>query len=90
MVVLACALLFCISGIGHGDNFYAFYLTNGFADVAQTFAISVYYSIVTFTTLGYGDMVANGWGKGLAAMEAFVGVFLNSMFLLTFAKKMVR
>jgi len=89
-VVLGCAVMFCLTGIGHGDNIYAFHLTNGFSEDLEIFAISVYYSIVTFTTLGYGDMVALGWGKGLAAMEAFAGVFLNSMFLLTFAKKMVR
>jgi len=90
MVILACALLFCISGIGHGDNEYAFHLTNTLWEDVEILAISIYYSIVTFTTLGYGDMVAFGWGKGVAALEAFVGVFLNSMFLLTFAKKMVR
>ena len=90
MVILGCALLFGISGIGHGDNEYAFHLTNSFWENLEILAISIYYSIVTFTTLGYGDMVAFSWGKGLAALEAFVGVFLNSMFLLTFAKKMVR
>ena len=90
MVILGCALLFCISGIGHGDNEYAFHLTNSFWEDVEILAISIYYSIVTFTTLGYGDMVAFSWGKGVAALEAFVGVFLNSMFLLTFAKKMVR
>ena len=51
---------------------------------------SVYFSVVTFTTLGYGDMVALGWGKAIAVVEAFVGVFLSSMFLLTFVKKMIR
>jgi hypothetical protein len=90
MVILGCALLFCISGIGHADNEYAFHLTNSLWENVEILAISIYYSIVTFTTLGYGDMVAFSWGKGIAALEAFVGVFLNSMFLLTFAKKMVR
>jgi hypothetical protein len=89
-VILGCALIFCFTGIGQGDNVYAFHLGETPMEDLHTFAFSVYYSIVTFTTLGYGDAVALGWGKGLAAMEAFVGVFLNSMFLLTFAKKMVR
>lgn len=89
-VVLGCALIFCATGIGHADNVYAFHLTNSLAEDVEILAFSIYYSIVTFTTLGYGDAVALGWGKGIAALEAFVGVFLNSMFLLTFAKKMIR
>ncbi len=89
-VVMISALIFCFTGIAHGDNTYAFHLTNGFSEDIHILGTSIYYSIVTFTTLGYGDMVAIGWGKGIAALEAFAGVFLNSMFLLTFAKKMVR
>jgi hypothetical protein len=89
-VVVISALIFCLTGMAHRDNVYAFHLTNGFGEVLHALAFGMYYSIVTFTTLGYGDMVALGWGKGAAAMEAFAGVFLNSMFLLTFAKKMIR
>mgnify|MGYP001157305053 FL=1 len=89
-VVIGCALIFCLTGMSHGGNVYAFNFEITIAEDLRTFGFALYYSIVTFTTLGYGDMVALGWGKGLAAMEAFIGVFLNSIFLLTFAKKMIR
>jgi hypothetical protein len=89
-VVVISALLFCVTGMSHGDNIYAFHLTNSLSEDLYILCYAMYYSIVTFTTLGYGDMVALGWGKAIAAFEAFAGVFLNSMFLLTFAKKMIR
>ena len=89
-VVVMSALLFCLTGMSHGDNTYTFRMANDLGEDLRILAYAMYYSIVTFTTLGYGDMVALGWGKGIAAMEAFAGVFLNSMFLLTFAKKMIR
>jgi hypothetical protein len=89
-VVVISALIFCITGMTHGDNIYAFHLKDSLQEDLHTLAFAMYYSIVTFTTLGYGDMVALGWGKAICALEAFAGVFLNSMFLLTFAKKMIR
>lgn len=89
-VVVVSALIFCITGMTHGDNVYAFHLTDSISEDLHTLAFALYYSVVTFTTLGYGDMVALGWGKAICALEAFAGVFLNSMFLLTFAKKMIR
>ncbi len=89
-VVVISALLFCVTGMSHGDNIYAFHLTNSLGDDLHILGYAMYYSIVTFTTLGYGDMVALGVGKAISALEAFAGVFLNSMFLLTFAKKMIR
>lgn len=89
-VVVGCAFIFCLTGIAHGDNVYAFHLQDTLIEDLRTLAYALYYSVVTFTTLGYGDMVALGWGKAVCALEAFVGVFLNSMFLLTFAKKMIR
>ena len=89
-VVVISALIFSLTGMTHGDNTYVFHLTNSIGENLRILAFGIYYSIVTFTTLGYGDMVALGWGKAVAALEAFAGVFLNSIFLLTFAKKMIR
>ena len=49
----------------------------------------VYYSIVTFTTLGYGDMFpkANVGYRLLAGSEAFIGAFMIGLFVFTLSRK---
>lgn len=43
-----------------------------------------YFSVVTITTLGYGDLTPiSGFGKMLAAFEALLGVVLIGLFLLS-------
>lgn len=53
---------------------------------------SLYFSIVSFTALGYGSWVstANEWVKGIGALESFMGVFTIALFLVTFTRKMRR
>ena len=50
----------------------------------------IYFSVVTFTTVGYGDIVPMGWLRALAAGEAFVGAFSISLFVVVFVKRMTR
>ena len=49
----------------------------------------LYYSTITFTTVGYGDIVPKPTGtfRMLAAAEAFAGVFLTGLFIFTLARK---
>ena len=49
----------------------------------------LYYSAITFTTVGYGDFVPKPFGlfRLLAAAEAFSGVFLSGLFVFTLARK---
>jgi len=58
----------------------------------NTFLNSLYYSAVSFTALGYGSWAPQptGWVKGLGALEAFIGVFMMALFLITFTRKMTR
>jgi voltage-gated potassium channel Kch len=41
--------------------------------VTHNFLTSLYYSVVTFTTLGYGDFYPQGIARALAALEALTG-----------------
>lgn len=58
----------------------------------NTLLNSLYYSAVSFTALGYGQWAPEptGWVKGLGAFEAFIGVFMMALFLITFIRKMTR
>jgi uncharacterized protein YjbI with pentapeptide repeats len=49
----------------------------------------IYYSAITFTTVGYGDFVpkAHMACRLLAGVEAFSGVFVTGLFIFTLARK---
>ncbi|MBU7028632.1 MAG: pentapeptide repeat-containing protein [Theionarchaea archaeon] len=49
-----------------------------------------YFSVVTFTTLGYGDFHPVGASRTIAMVEAFMGVFMLALFVLTMGRKMMR
>lgn len=54
-----------------------------------TWSDYLYHSVVTFTTVGYGDMIpkASAFFRLMAATEAFLGVFLTGLFIFTLARK---
>lgn len=55
---------------------------------------SLYYSAISFTALGYGLWVstdsARSWIQWLGVGEAFLGIFMMALFLITFTRKMTR
>jgi hypothetical protein len=52
------------------------------------FHISLYFSLITFTTLGYGDFrPLEGLGRILAGSEAFIGAFIIALFVYTLARR---
>jgi hypothetical protein len=48
-----------------------------------------YFTLVTFTTIGYGDYHPTGLLKIAAGMEGLIGIFLTSIFTVTLARKVL-
>ncbi|HJL16722.1 MAG TPA: potassium channel family protein [Sandaracinaceae bacterium LLY-WYZ-13_1] len=65
--------------------FAAIYARYGMIDTTRDGAVShdflhaLYYSVVTFTTLGYGDFQPQGVGRAMAALQAFTGYMILGM-----------
>lgn len=59
---------------------------------SSSFADTLYYSVASFTALGYGQWAPQptGWAKGVGAAEAVLGVSMMALFLVTFTRKMIR
>lgn len=55
------------------------------------FLTCMYFSVVTFTTLGFGDISpVTDAGRAVASVEAFTGAFMIALFVLVFGRKMIR
>jgi len=50
----------------------------------------LYTSVITFTTLGYGDVHPIGYSRIVASAEAGLGIFLTALFVFVFTRKMSR
>jgi hypothetical protein len=56
--------------------------------ICRVFMDSIYFSIVTFSTLGYGDYSpSNDLSRIMANIEALGGLFFSSLFLVTLVRK---
>jgi hypothetical protein len=89
-LIVACGLLYFLVGVRHGDLPLGLALERGLAANLRDLLDCLYYSVVTFTTLGYGDITPHGLARPIAAFEAFAGSFTMALFVVVFVKKMTR
>ena len=55
------------------------------------FITALYFSVVTFTTLGFGDVIpVSDWGKVAVGIEVILGYFMLGGLIALFANKLVR
>lgn len=87
--IILCAFLYLFTGLSFDGTVRRFEWEQGWSNV-ELFADCLYYSVVTFTTLGYGDFTPIGLSRLIAAMEAFAGSFTMALFVVVFVKKMTR
>jgi len=66
-------------------------IANNIASYNPKFLEALYFSIVTFTTLGFGDLAPKpGFFQIFASFEALLGAIFMAMFIYVFARKMIR
>ncbi|BDM65616.1 hypothetical protein NFHSH190041_30680 [Shewanella sp. NFH-SH190041] len=90
VLILICAVCYCFTGLNYDGQLLVFEPTNSPAENLSLFFNCLYYSVVTFTTLGYGDFTPVGISRAIAALEAFSGSFTIALFVVVFVKKMTR
>ena len=84
------AIFYYIFGLRFAGEFQVFSLDQSLEQNVIFFFECLYYSVVTFTTLGYGDFIPVGFSRVIAALEAFTGSFTIALFVVVFVKKMTR
>lgn len=88
---LLCAFAYFAIGVNGPNGPLVFDAHAGILTNLKQYGNCVYYSVVTFTTLGYGEITPpEGILRPLAALQAFFGAFMMAMFVAVFGKKMTR
>ncbi len=90
LVILGWAVLYFLVGVSGPGGRLGWNPAAGWADNLNALLNCAYYSVVTFTTLGYGDITPTGAARAFAALEAFIGAFSISLFVVVFVRKMTR
>ena len=78
-VIFASALLYTVGN-----------LVSGGVAFKPNFFQALYFSIVTFSTVGYGDITALGANKLIVMFEAMAGMFVMSIFIVGLSRKYLR
>ena len=87
MVMVSSFILSCIFGAIY-DMFPSFL---NYANSANTWYTPYYYSIVTFTPLGFGDVTPNNiWGEVLVTIEVIFGYLTLGLLIAILAQKVAR
>ncbi|GAA6134043.1 ion channel [Oceaniserpentilla sp. 4NH20-0058] len=89
-VIVMFSLIYWWFGIADAGNLISYQSTSSISENIYSFLNSLYFSVVTFTTLGYGDLVPIGISRLFSAVEAFLGSFTIALFVVVFVKKMTR
>ena len=97
LLTLVLAGVFMFAGINDSDGNplvkyqLSFKSSNWSWKLVTDYMTCFYYSVITFTTLGYGDVrPCVGAARYISMFEAFFGAFSLAVFVLTFGRKMMR
>ncbi|WP_062261938.1 ion channel [Endozoicomonas arenosclerae] len=88
--IVFCSLFYFFLGIEDGGVRVQYQQSQSGYENFISWLETLYFSVVTFTTLGYGDLTPVGLSRLFAAIEAFIGSFTLALFVVVFVKKMTR
>jgi len=91
-IMLLCTLLYPLSGLfavgPHGSQVLSYAQTSSLAQLLSTLLYSLYASVITFTTVGFGDVTpVHGFSQLVAAAEALSGMLFFGLFVFTLGRK---
>ena len=67
------------------------WVMSNIGSVLDDFLICLYMSVITFTTLGYGDVCpTTSFSRTVASVEAVFGIIMTALFIFVFTRKMLR
>lgn len=85
------AFVYFVAGVSGPDGELRLDLSRGIGINVENYLNCLYYAVVTFTTLGYGEIMPTTLlTRHLASTHAFAGAFMMAMFVTVFGKKMTR
>jgi len=90
LVILLFSCVFFVTGLNYGGETIQLSVDATISQNILDFSNALYFSVVTFTTLGYGDVLPIGISKLFAGIEALMGGFILALFVVVFVKKMTR
>lgn len=82
-VIVVCTFLFPLGGIQAGDTTIEY----GSGNLLWTLGKSFYFSTVTFTTLGYGDLRPIGLSHLFSTLESFFGALLMALLVFVLGRR---
>jgi hypothetical protein len=84
-LIFTCALVYYVGSFHRWGIQPTFVVNDGLGlpahTVQTTFADCIYFSIVTITTLGYGDFRPDSYGRIVVALEVISGIVLAGLFV---------
>ena len=96
-VIVMFALLYATNGLGLPGEYWSVQYgpdhQRGFTDASHgldSLCNAIYFSAITFATVGYGDWYPLHWARLAAALEGLSGIFIMSVFTVSFARKIIR
>jgi len=83
---LSCIVVILLSAFGYIFG----YLLSGNTLFRPHFFQALYFSVVTFTTVGYGDMTPIGLSRTIAMFESLSSIFIMPLFIISLSRKYLR